>query len=286
MGAAGAGVPDLLARVPADRVDLAAVGAEVQLAVGQRQAALDRTGGAELPLDAAVVDAHRVDGPVLGAEVDAAVDDDRRGLRAAREVHRPRDLAAPGPDRGHLAGAALGALEDRDDDLLVPVGGRGRGEVAHVAPPVDLAGVLVELDHLAVVADGEQALADDDRRELEQDVGVPAPAAAERRRHRRVGGQVAAPVARVAVLGPGEPGQGVDLLLLPLLALLLRGLRLGDVGLLGLGTELDVLVEDVTRTGECEHGRGADEQRSQRSKDDHDPPPVPAWTLRRHPIGG
>ena len=271
-------------RLLGDRVDVAAVGAEVELAVHQRRAALDRAAGAELPLDAAVVDAHRVDGPVLGAEVDPMVDDERRGLRAARQVLRPRDLAAAGPDRRDLARPALRALEDRDDDLLVAVRGGGRRQVAHVAPPVDAAGVGVELDDLSVVADREQALADDDRRELEQDVGVPAPAALERRGDGRVGRQVAAPVTRVAVLGPGEPGQGVDLL--PLLALLLRGLGLGDVGLLGLGAELDVLVEHVTRTGEREDGCSADKKHHDSREDDHDPPPVPAWAVRRHHIGG
>jgi hypothetical protein len=149
---------------------------------------------------------------------------------------------------------------------------------------VDLAGVLVELDDLAVVAHDEQALADDDRRELEQHVRVPAPAARERRGDGRGGRQIAAPVARVAVLRPREARQRVGLL--PLLALLLRGRGGGYVGLLGLGTELHVLVEDVTRAGECENGRGADEHRRQGAKDDHDPPPVPAWMLRRHPIGG
>src|SRR3954470_22113500 len=107
MGAARAGVPDLLAGLLGDRVDLAAVGAEVELAVGERQTALDGAAGVELPLDRAVVDAHRVDGSVLGSEVDVMVDDDRRRLRTAREVARPRDLAAPGPDRGHFARAAL-----------------------------------------------------------------------------------------------------------------------------------------------------------------------------------
>src|SRR3954466_14517192 len=121
MGAARTGVPDLFAGLLGDRVDLAAVGAEVELAVGERQAALDGAAGVELPLDRAVVDAHRVDGPVLGPEVHVVVIDDRRGLRPRRQVPRPRDLAAAGPDRGDLARAALRALEHGDDDLLVAV---------------------------------------------------------------------------------------------------------------------------------------------------------------------
>ena len=45
--------PDLAAVALADRVDAAAVGAEVQLAVGEREAALDRAVGAEAPAHAA-----------------------------------------------------------------------------------------------------------------------------------------------------------------------------------------------------------------------------------------
>ena len=86
VGAARAGVPDLLAGVLVDRVDLAAVGAEVELALGQREPALDGAAGAEPPRRAAaVVEAHRVDLAVLAAEVDVVVDDHRRRLRAARQ---------------------------------------------------------------------------------------------------------------------------------------------------------------------------------------------------------
>jgi len=57
MGAARAGVPDLLAGLLRDRVDLAAVGAEVELAVGEREAALDGAVGLEAPLLGALVGA-------------------------------------------------------------------------------------------------------------------------------------------------------------------------------------------------------------------------------------
>src|SRR4029078_9027897 len=97
MGAARAGVPDLLAGLLRDRVDLAAVGAAVALAAGEREAALDGAARVELPLDRAVVDAHRVHGSVLGPEVDVMVDDDRRRLRAAPPGAGHEQPFAPAP---------------------------------------------------------------------------------------------------------------------------------------------------------------------------------------------
>src|SRR6185437_5564063 len=96
--------------------------------------------------------------------------------------------------------------------LLVAVPGRGSGQVAHVLAPHALSGRAVERDDGAVVLRQEQPVADDDRRELEQYVRVEVPAGAERRADGRLGRQVAPAVARVAVLGPLEAGERVDLL--------------------------------------------------------------------------
>ena len=79
-----------------------------------------------------------------------------------------------------------------------------------------------------------------------------------------------------------KPGQRV--LLLALLRGLLTGLRRGHGGLRRLLEELDVRVEDVTRAGEGEDRCGAREHRQDCAQDDDEPPPVPAWTLRRHPM--
>ena len=160
------------------------------------------------------------------------------------------------------------------------------GEAAASAPslrlPEHLAGVLVDREQLAVVVEQVQALAADHGRELEQHVALVLPELLERRPRRVLQRQVAAAVARVAVVRPDE---AVDLG-----GLLLAGL----VGLqLGLGrggrlvAELDVRVGDVALlAGDHERRGGAHHGQQRDPEAEHDPPQAPLALLRWHaPLG-
>jgi hypothetical protein len=72
--------------------------------------------------------------------------------------------------------------------------------------------VLVDREEHAVVVEQEQARAADDRRELEQHVALVLPDLAVGRAQRALERQVAAAVARVAVVGPDEAVDRVGLL--------------------------------------------------------------------------
>ena len=182
------------------------------------------------------------------------------------------------PDVG-LRPLAL-ALQQDDVDLAVAVGGGGGGERAEPLAPQGPARVLVDGEEDAVVVEEEEAGAADHRRELEQHVALVLPDLAVRRAERLLQRQVAAAVARVAVVGPDEPVDRVGLLLAGGVGLDLG--RLGRRG--GLGAELHVGVRDVVLVLRDDVGRGGAHQGDHRdAEDEHDPPPAPLALLRGHP---
>jgi len=184
--------------------------------------------------------------------------------------------------RGARAAALLRALEEYDVDDAVGIGRRSGRQRTELALPDPLAGALVDREELAAVVEQVQALAPDHRRKLEQDVPVELPDLLERRSRRVLERQVAAAVARVAVVGPDEAVEAAC----PLAARL-RGLLLG-LGL-GLGgrlvvAELDVGIGDVAfLAGDHERRRRAHERDQRDSEAEHDPPQAPLALLRWHP---
>ena len=227
----------------ADRVHAPAVVAEVELAVGQREPALDGAGRL-------VTSSAR-----------------RRRPRAARRPCRSRSRRRCGRCRrpartrcARAAGASTAACRRSarsaatapgvplprsrivDEHAPVAVGGRGGGQPAELALPHELAGALVEDVQRGVVLEQEQLALGHDRRELEQDLARIAPDAPERRPQARRRRQVLALVLGVAVARPEEVLQRV--LARRALLGLLRDL-LGDSGHRRLGHELDVRVRDV-----------------------------------------
>ena len=219
--AVGLLLPDEPAVVGVHGRDLAGLVAEEQPAVGVRDA-VDRARGLEGPLPGAVLRLQRVDRAVLGAEVDDAVDHHRRGLAPAREVLLPERapvLGAQGDDP--LRG------EQRHEQPVLRVGGRGGVELREVPPPLEATGLGGEgLGRPAVAHLVERALREH-RRVLEKPLSAHRPGPPEGRLD--VGVDVARAPVRVAV---GRPDEG--------LRLLLGGRLLGVAGV-----ELDVGVRDV-----------------------------------------
>ena len=106
----------------ADGVDLAAVVAEEQPPLVEREPALDRAVGLVAPAHRAVAGAQRVDGAVLGAEVDAPAGHQRRGLRARGQLARPAHAPVLGVERDHAP--ALDPLAAREHDRVDAVARR------------------------------------------------------------------------------------------------------------------------------------------------------------------
>ena len=116
-GPFGAAAPQQAAVGLGDRLDLAAVVAEVQDPAREAGARLHRAGRVVGPDDAAGAVVEGVHGPVLGAEEEASVVEQRRGLGGARKPARPADGAGLGAHRHHPPGSAgAAAVQERDVD--------------------------------------------------------------------------------------------------------------------------------------------------------------------------
>ena len=139
-------LPDRRAVALADGVHLAAVVAEEQAPLVERQPALDRAGRLVAPAQRAVAGAQRVDGAVLGPEVDAPAGHQRRGLRARGQLARPAHAPVLGVERHHAPG--LDPLPAREHDRVdAGAGARRRrgGQVAELRLPAHPAGQAADL---------------------------------------------------------------------------------------------------------------------------------------------
>ena len=201
------GSPDTLPVAGPDRVDAAAVVAEVEPAAAlvEGQAALHGAAGPVPPEDRAVVSVQGIDGAVLRPEVQLAAVHERRRLGATAQAPRPPGVAVVGRDRHHAASLrALEALEDGDEHGVVRVRrGRGRQE-ADLAPPVQPPRLATECVQAAVVAQEVDRVASEDRRELEEHRPAKRPALVIRRTEVLVRRQVARARLPEAEDGPGE----------------------------------------------------------------------------------
>ena len=151
-------------------VHAAAVVTHVEGRARQRGRSLDRTRGAVLPFHAAGLGIERVQVAALGPEVDDAAADDRGRLGAAAELLLPHDAPVVHVEDGELP------RQRRDEQTVLPVGRRRRGQLADLVLPLRLARVRIDLVHAAVVAHEVEALPDHDRRKLHQHPAAEDPA--------------------------------------------------------------------------------------------------------------
>ena len=202
------GAPDLPAGPRVERVEAAAVGAEVDLPVGERRRAVDLVVGGERPAGLPGVDVDRVEPVIPRPDVEGLADDERRGLEHARPV-APDDLPGPGRHRHDLSGLVSGVpvagqrLHPRVVDDAVGDGGRGGRAVVELPLPDHLAGAVVKGVEAPALLRDVQAAVRDRRWELEHMTCLERPAQPERRAELEVLGRVR-PLNAEAVRRPGQ----------------------------------------------------------------------------------
>ena len=200
--------PAEASRASVQRVDAAAVGAEVDLSVGKRRRAVDLVVGGELPAGLARVDVDRVQLVIPRADVEGLADHERRGLEHAGPV-APDDLPGPGRHRDDLPGlvprepVAGQRLHPRVVDDAVGDGRRGGRAVVELPLPDHLARPVVERVEPAALLGDVQAAVPDRRRELEHVARLERPPQPEGRPEPEVGRGVR-PLDAEAVRRPGE----------------------------------------------------------------------------------
>ena len=262
-----AALPEQLAVRGADRVHVAAVVADIENAVAVGRRRLDRAAQRRRPAHVAVAGAEREQLAVFAAEVDGVAEDQRRGLGPPGQRVLPEDLPRPRVELDDVTGD-----EVDDVDAFVGVGGRGGAEPADPPFPQHMAVAGVEREGGAVVVDGVELAAREDRRILEQRALGVVPDQPERRLH----------TARRHVLGAGRveaEHRPVD------------GLRLGRRRGRLLRHEMfdRRLVVDVSRPLQqlvADHDRGDPEHRSN-DQPDRDPLVAPPELSRvQQEVGG
>ncbi len=194
-----AALPEQLAGLGVDRVHVAAVVADVEVAavIGRRR--LHRAAELGRPADLAATGAHRDQLAVFAAEVNGAADHHRRGLGPARQRPFPDNRAGAGVELDDVAG-----VEVDDVEAVAGVGRRGGVEVADPPFPEFVPVAGVEREGEAGVVDRVEAAVDVDRRELEQRPLRVAPHFFVRRPH-TLHRQVAGAGAVEAEQGPADP---------------------------------------------------------------------------------
>lgn len=192
-----------------ERVEAPAVGAEVDVPVGEGGRAVDLGVCRERPAGLARVDVDRVQLVVPRARIERLADHERRRLEDPGAV-APDELPGPGRHRDDLPGLAPREAVARQrlhprvvDDPVGDRGGRSRA-VVEAPLPDDLPGAVVErVEAPSLVCDVEAAVRDR-RRKLEHVAGLERPAEAERRAELEVGGRVR-PLHAQPVGGPRQP---------------------------------------------------------------------------------
>ena len=180
-----------------DRVDAAAVRAEVDLSVREGRRAVDLGIRGERPAGLAGVDVDRVELVIPRADVKRLPDHQRRGLEHSRPV-APDDLSGASRHRHHQSG--LVPREPVAGQRLHPrvvddaVGDRRRGGGAVVEPPLPdhLAGAVVDGEEPPALLGEVQAAVSDRGRKLEHVARLERPAQPERRAELEVLGRVRA----------------------------------------------------------------------------------------------
>ena len=160
-----------------EREHLAGVVGAVEDPVVERQAALDRAGGAHLPVGLAGLAVEGVDVARLAADDHVASRPPSARSRCGpgsgkRQSSLPSLARSASASPWSTPGRALQG--DRVDDP-VRVGGRGGAEAADVLLPLDLALVGAERVEERVLVLEVEGAPGDDRRELEQLAGLEAP---------------------------------------------------------------------------------------------------------------
>ena len=169
----GAARPHAAAVGGGDRLHLARVVAEVQHPVLQRRARLHRPRGVVGPHHAAVAGPERVHEPALRAEVHPAAVHQRRGLARCGQVARPHDPAVAVVKRHHAP--AVAPRQHRRVHQPSHRRRRRRRQFTQLFRPEHVPVVLVDRVQHRVIAELEDVIAADHRRELQQRAEVVCP---------------------------------------------------------------------------------------------------------------